>query len=116
VNIFLIIQLVEKLPSAEIPTYDVLFTRFACSFALHMFMRPEWVSGLNNMKLVINHPYRFSNQVEPFVIGLLQVVAAAMIEAANVLQLITNTEVIEVVMNFMALAILAEFDDFFFSA
>jgi hypothetical protein len=117
VTILLIIQLTEDLRTLnEIPSVEVLLTRFACALALHMYMQSEWASGMGNMKLAISHSYRFSNPTEAFLIGLLQVMSAALIEVANVLQVITNYGVIDVVMNFMALAILADFDNIFFSA
>jgi hypothetical protein len=117
VTIFLIINLANQLPTLhEIPRIEVLLTRFACSFALHMYMQSEWDSGMGNMKLVINHPYRFAYPIEAFMIGLTQVLAAALIEVANVMQVLTNKDEIEVVMNFMALAILSDFDNFFFQA
>jgi hypothetical protein len=71
VTIFLMIDLAKKLPTEnETPRIEVLLTRFACSFALHMFMQSEWESGMGNMKLVVSHPYRFTYPVEAFVIGL----------------------------------------------
>lgn len=60
VTIFVMIDQVKQLPNEnETPSITVLLTRFACSFALHMFMQCEWESGMGNMKLVISHPYRF---------------------------------------------------------
>ena len=38
------------------------------------------------------------------------------VELINVLALLTNTEVIDIVMDFLALVVISEFDDFFFNA
>ena len=46
--------------------------------------------------------------------GLLQSSMVIFVESINFLALLTNYEVIGIVMDFLALVIIAEFDDFFY--
>ena len=68
------------------------------------------------MKLANNHEYRFENYRIAWLAGCMQMLMIFMVEMVNFLAILTSTNILEVVMNFMALAIIAEFDDFFYLA
>ena len=65
VCIILIIELIketlESTTAAQCEYHDILviLVRFACAITLHIKMLPEYHAGLNNVKLVLNHRYRF---------------------------------------------------------
>lgn len=68
------------------------------------------------MKFTLNHEYRFDNYKIAFLAGFMQMVMIMTVELVNMYTILTCNEVKEVVMNFMALAIIAEFDDIFYAA
>jgi len=48
--------------------------------------------------------------------GLMQALCMFVVEIVNVLAIMTSTQVLDVVMNFLALVVISEFDDFFYEA
>ena len=51
-----------------------------------------------------------------FLAGFLQATMVLTVEMVNYIALITNTTHLDIVMNFLALAVIADFDDFFYGA
>ena len=49
-----------------------------------------------------------------FLVGLSQSLAVIFVEIVNLIILLTNHSVLDVIMNFLALVIISEFDDYFF--
>ena len=96
--------------------YYIVFARFVCGIALHKGVKNEIFSGMQNMKFVLNHDYRFDSVGYAFLAGLMQVFCSMLIEVVNLLTILQRNTVIDIVMNFMALAVIIDFDDFFFSA
>lgn len=94
----------------------LVIARFACGIILHMQLQNELVCGLKNMKFAINHHYRFDNPQVAFMAGFLQATSIFVIELVNFIVILTSATYLDVVMNFMALAVIAEFDDKFFDA
>lgn len=68
------------------------------------------------MKYVLNHTWRFDNWKIAFWCGFLQASSIFIIELVNFLAIMTSTQVLDVVMNFLALVVISEFDDFFYGA
>ena len=71
------------------------------------------------MKYSVNHPWKFEHNggmAIAWLSGFLQASMAMTVEFANYIALITNKTHIEIVMNFLALAVIADFDDFFYGA
>lgn len=68
------------------------------------------------MKLAINHHFRFENPSIAFLAGFLQAITIFAIEIVNLLVLLSSTTYLDVVMNFVQLAIIAEFDNRFYTA
>ena len=67
------------------------------------------------MKYAMNHPYKFHFWFYAFLVGLAQLTALLSIEIVNMVVLLSNTTVMDTVMNFLALVIISEFDDYFFA-
>ena len=63
------------------------------------------------MKYALNHPYRFSSYWLAFFAGLLQVVSSVGIELCNLLVICCVGDALGIVSNFVALVIVAEFDN-----
>jgi hypothetical protein len=98
------------------PKVMVVLIRFVCGLVLHSFENSEIMSGLRNMKFAINHSYRFTSWKSAFMSGFMQATSAFVIEASNMLVILTSSDELGVVMNFMALTVIAEFDDYIYAS
>ena len=67
------------------------------------------------MKYSANHPFKFDNYVEAFLIGFAQMIVVISIEVVALGVLNTNSSIQDVIMNFLGLAVIAEIDDMYFS-
>ena len=100
-------------------TTMIVTSRFVCGIVLHVFLQGELEQGCNFMKYATNHPWKFDDNGGMFLAwlsGFLQASMILVVESVNYVALITNTTHIDVVMNFLALAVIADFDDFFYGA
>jgi len=68
------------------------------------------------MKFSVNHPYKFYSYRMAWICGFLQTFATLGIEIASIGVICAAVDTIDIVFNFIALAILAEFDDFVYSS
>lgn len=121
--ILCIFLLMERLGESSYRTeykypYNIrlVIARFVCSIALHMQLQVEVEKGILSMKFCLNHSYRFGNLFEAFTPGFMQASSAYLIEIVNLIVILRCDNVLETTFNFMACAIIAEFDDFFYSA
>mmetsp|Transcript_21678 Transcript_21678/g.29053 ORF Transcript_21678/g.29053 Transcript_21678/m.29053 type:complete len:251 (-) Transcript_21678:53-805(-) len=94
----------------------MVFARFVCGIVLHMILSPELEHGLNLMKYAVNHPWKFINYHHAFLAGFLQVLMVMAVEFVNFLAVLDQSSFSDIVMNFTALVIISEFDDYFFGA
>ena len=68
------------------------------------------------MKYALNHPWKFNNYQIAWFCGFMQVCNVFIVEFVNFAALLTNFTIIDIIMNFLALVVIAEFDEYFFSA
>lgn len=92
----------------------IVFARFLCAIFLHISLTDETKQGFNMMKYAMNHPWKFTNWGKSFRIGLYQMVIVVSVEITNMIILTTNNTIMDILMNFLALVIIADFDDYFF--
>jgi hypothetical protein len=78
------------LPLFEYPTIEIMLARFICAIVLHMKLQNELLTGLANMKLVLNHKYRFENPGIAFAAGFLQAFSIFMLETINFLVILQS--------------------------
>ena len=100
-------------------TTMIVTSRFVCGIVLHVFLQGELEQGCIFMKYACNHPWKFDDNGGMFIAwlsGFLQATMILVVETVNYTALITNETHIDVVMNFLALAVIADFDDFFYGA
>lgn len=93
-----------------------MFARFICGTILHLSLLDEVTSGLENMKFALNHPYYFQSPFLAWLVGFLQCTITIMVEVVNMEIILISTDPVNIVYNFIALAIIAEFDDFVYSS
>lgn len=103
---------INKMPSSV----WIVSARFICCVILHMSLQDELRTGLSIMKFTLNHSYRFDDARIAFLSGFLQTVMIMVVETVNVMAILSASTVLDIVMNFMALAIISEFDDTFYGA
>lgn len=89
-------------------------SRFICCLILHQQLNGEILEGQGKMKFALNHRHRFDAYKIAFFAGFMQTFSCLFIELVNLFVIITSQTVLEVVLNFMAVAIIAEFDNSFF--
>lgn len=94
----------------------ILFARFICGTILHLSLIDEVSTGLDNMKFCLNHSYLFQSWKYAWLVGFLQCLIVIMVEIVNIQIILTSTNPVDIVYNFIALAIIAEFDDFVYAA
>ena len=66
------------------------------------------------MKYALSHPYKFRRWKEAYAVAFTQLSVVIVTEIVNLAILCTNHTILDVIMNFLALVIIADFDDFFF--
>lgn len=93
-----------------------MFARFICATILHLSLVDEVSHGLEMMKFSSNHPYKFNSFIIAWISGFLQTVSCLSVEIANIGVLCGADDTISIVFNFIALAIIAEFDNFVFAS
>jgi hypothetical protein len=96
--------------------YWIVAARFVCGIVLHMALQDELKQGLDNMKYSLNHTWRFENYKIAWLSGFLQATIIYIVESVNFLAILTSFTVLDIVMNFLALVVISEFDDFFYEA
>ena len=97
-------------------TVNIVFARFMCGIVLHVSLSGELKTGMNLMKYAVNHPWKFDRVGVAYLCGLMQATNVIIVEGVNFVALLTNFKIIDVIMNFMALVVIAEFDEYFFNA
>ena len=89
--------------------------RFLCAIYLHIELADELNQGFLLMKYALNHPWKFASWYNAFFIGFCQMLMILSVEFVNMNMLLTNETILETLMNFLALNIISEFDDFLFN-
>lgn len=99
-------------------TYNmlILFCRFICATVLHLALLDEVNRGIEMMKFAINHHYYFVNYRLAFLFGFLQATVTAMVEINNIFIIMFSISPVGIGENFIALAIIADFDNFIFQS
>ena len=87
-----------------------------CGIVLHVSLSGEMKQGLINMKYAVNHSWKFVDYKIAWLLGFMQAFNVLVVEFVNFSALLTNFTIIDIIMNFLALVVIAEFDEYFFSA
>ena len=94
----------------------IIFARFICGSILHLSLLDEMDAGLEMMKYSLNHPYLFSFYPTAFSIGFMQFMSSFLVELVNMVVIVTQSDVINITFDFIALAIIAEFDNYVYES
>ena len=93
---------------------QIVLCRFLCAVVLHITLTDEVMQGFACMKFALNHPYKFRRWTDAYIVAFTQLMVVITVEVVNLAILCTNHTIIDIIMNFLALVIIADFDDFFF--
>ena len=66
------------------------------------------------MKYAVNHHWKFRRWHEAYLIGFFQAFVLILCESVNLIILTTNHSMLDIIMNFLAIIVITEFDDAFF--
>jgi hypothetical protein len=94
----------------------LLFSRFICASILHLSLIDDVSSALDNMKFALNHTYLFQDYSIAFTSAFFQFFTTVMTEVANDILILTALDPINCTLNFISLAIIAEFDNYVYEA
>jgi len=68
------------------------------------------------MKYSLNHSYMFQNWVIAFSMGLLQYMVTILVEFVCVMVIVVQNSPLNVVLNFIAMAVISDFDQYIYEA
>ena len=68
------------------------------------------------MKYAVNHDWKFRNYQVAWLCGFMQAFNVVVVELVNFAALLTNSTILDIIMNFLALVVIADFDEYFYSA
>ena len=93
----------------------IIVVKFICAALFHFKFEDELMNGLDIMKYVAMHPHNFKNYKMAFLMGFLDMGMIFFVEFINLWNLSNITEGVHSLMfDFIALGIIAEFDDYFY--
>lgn len=95
------------------PTIWITMTRYVCGSVLHFTLIQEMNEGLSFMKFATNHPWKFRQWHRAFFVGFCQFMMTILVELINLILLQTNSTTMDIIMDFLALVIISDFDDYF---
>ena len=93
-------------------SFFLQFVKFICTTILHLYLMGELTAALERMKFVLNHGYKFASPNFAFANTVAQSTSILIVELCSLLIILSSEEALETVMNFIALAIIAAFDDY----
>lgn len=94
---------------------SIILIKFICAVLFHFKFQTEMSNGLNMMKYCAMHYSSFENPIRAFLIGFTQMATILLVEIINLWNLSNITEggTYSIMFDFIALGIIAEFDDYF---
>jgi hypothetical protein len=92
----------------------ITISRFFCAIILHLALMDELRLGLNLMKYILNHSHEFQDWGSAFAVCVYKIVAVFVTELLCIFVVTISIAPMAIVYNFIALGILADFDDYIF--
>ena len=83
---------------------------------MHVSLSDSLAQGMRMMKYSVNHPWKFYNWKLAFLPGFLQTVSIMLVETVNIIAILSQGDVLDIVMNFMALVVISDFGQLFYNA
>lgn len=83
---------------------------------VHLILVDEVSHSLEKMKFCCNQSYLFKNKGQAFIIAFAQFIVIIFTEILNVLIIVITNTPLEVVMNFVAIIIISQIDDYVYAS
>lgn len=93
-----------------------IIIKFVCSVVLHLYLQVRLRQGMDIMKFVANHSYRFETPILAFTTGFMQASQIVANEWISFLVLVFSTDTLEIIRNFFALVVIADFENFLYTS
>ena len=87
----------------------IIMARFIVGIVMHVNLGDRVQQGMRMMKYSVNHKWKFDDWKYGFIAGLMQFVSNVCVETANWTSILTHYEIMDIVMKFMSLLIIATF-------
>jgi len=103
----------------ELPkTFPLWFVKFPCAIALHLSLYPEVAKGMNLMQFSNNQSHLFveGGSEISFILAFVQVQTALFAEMINIWILVTQRDISNCVIYFVALHVIMEVSNLYFSS
>ena len=94
----------------------LLMMRFICASILHLSLLDETYTAMQCMKFAVNHDYLFYDFKLAFISSFFQTTIVIGVESVNIALICQGQDPLTVVLNFIALAVIAEFDNFLYNS
>ena len=94
----------------------IIYARFVCAVILHLSLMDDVYFGMQMMKYALNHTYMFDSWSIAYFMGLQQALIATIVEIGNLAIILTSIYPVAIVLNFISVAIVAEFDSYVFNS
>jgi len=95
--------------------YELLASKFLCCIVLHVQLQPKVAESLERLKYINRHPYKFDRITIPILISYLKLFIELLNEGISFLICATRWEPVEVVFNYVAIIIISELDEVYYS-
>lgn len=110
-------QLFQSTSVLIISDYQVVLTRFLCAILLHIQLEADVRQGIAMLKYYNNHSGDFVGRGnEPAVVATMQLIGALFAETVNIVLICSQLTVIDSVLNFIALGVITEIDNYYYNA
>ena len=90
------------------------FTKFFCAIILHITVQPKVKEALERLKYIHRHPHKFERITVPLFICYLKLLLEVTLEIESMLITATMYSSIEVVLDYVALVVIAEVDQIYY--
>ena len=94
----------------------IMYARFIATIILHLSLNDVVTQGLVMMKYSVNHHYRFNSYMIAFLSGFYQMTGSLGVEFSNIGVIVAANDTISIVFNFIAVAIIADFDNYVYDS
>ena len=102
--------------ATEIKYPAVIFGRFICATILHLSLTEEIYSAIERMKYCCNHSYMFDNWQLAYLTAWCQATMVISVEMSNLVIICVAFYPVEIIFNFISIAIISEFDNLVYSS
>ena len=94
----------------------VIFSKFACSCALHLMLYPKFNKSMSLLKHINNHTYLYNNPTAAQLIAACQTVIIFGAELTNLYMLAYQHESEHVIMHFVTLEVIVELPELYMNS